>query len=726
MPTPVSSEMLGPVDTAFLYVESDTSPMNIGAVTIFRGRLDCEALIRHIEARIHQAPLYQKRLVETPFNLGGPAWRFDPDFYVPNHVFQHELEPPGVEGQLRELAGQLISRRLERSKPLWEVHLIYGLNHIGEMQGEFTAVLFKVHHAMVDGLSAIDLITLLFDLTPEGYPTPKKPLYDPPDLPAPLELIVESVQAEVAHKLGVINKLRGDLEFLGAALGNREKRRRMFRGLANLINDNLKPIAPLAINGKNSGRITVAWADFSLAEVRAIRTQRRCTVNDVMVCVLAGALERYERDQRGQRSRSAFLRVLVPVNMRVENEKDSFGNRISVLPLDVPFGLDDPLARLDAVSDYSAVMKNSFLANTLDMVLTMPALALAPVQPLIWSIAPAAFAFLAHTWCTNVAGPQIPIYLLGHEMLRSFGFFPLNPSMGLACVVMSYNQRITMTLIADAGIVPDVVKIKMYLESAFTELRRAAQVEPVQPLVLEPVKVKAPPQPAGQTAVAAAAKPELAVQTDLPPAAVAEPAPAAVARSETAPIAVAVLEAEAAAEPAPVTVVGAEAESAIAAAPRSGPDAPPLVHPEVHVNGRFNLRLFSEPWAQAFMRAINDSAAYRAASLKWTAGSLAFVMKAAPAHGFNEDTAVIMDLYRGQCRSAHNRGALEAYAEAAFVIEGDYHTWMRVLAGAAPPLTMLMRGELHLRKGSLIRLIPFTQSAQELLKCAQRIPVATD
>lgn len=724
MPPSTPVEMLGPVDTAFLYVESDTSPMNIGAVTVFRGRLDCDALIHHIEVRIHQAPLYQKRLIETPINLGGPAWRFDPDFYVPNHVFRHELEPPGTEGQLRELAGQLISQRLDRSKPLWEVHLIYGLNQIGDQQGEFTAALFKVHHAMVDGLSAIDLITLLFDLTPEGYPTAKKPIYDPPDLPAPLELIVESLQAEVAHKLGVLNKLRGDLEFLGGALGNREKRRRMFRGLANLINDNLKPIAPLAINGRNSGRITVAWADFSLAEVRAIRSQRRCTVNDVMVCVLAAALERYERDQRGQRSRSAFLRVLVPVNMRVENEKDSFGNRISVLPLDVPFGLDDPLARLDAVSDYSAVMKNSFLANTLDMVLTLPALALAPVQPLIWSIAPAAFAFLAHTWCTNVAGPQIPIYLLGHEMLRSFGFFPLNPSMGLACVVMSYNQRITMTLIADAGIVPDVIKIKAYLEASFAELRRAAQVEPVQPLVLEPVKVNVPTQAAGRPAA-----PEATVQADPAPAAApletaasartepvhvdaAEPGPAI--RVEPAPVVAAVLEAE------------AQPVEGIAGAPVSAPDAPSLAHPEAHVNGRIRLRLFSEPWAQAFMRAINDSAAYRAASTKWTAGSLAFIMKAAPARGFSEDTAVIMDLYRGHCRSAHNRSAPEACAEAAFVIEGDYHTWMRVLAGAAPPLTMLVRGELHLRKGSLIRLIPFTQSAQELLKCAQRIPIAND
>jgi putative sterol carrier protein len=161
-----------------------------------------------------------------------------------------------------------------------------------------------------------------------------------------------------------------------------------------------------------------------------------------------------------------------------------------------------------------------------------------------------------------------------------------------------------------------------------------------------------------------------------------------------------------------------------AAAPETVANPSPAVTADAHVNGRgaSKHKLFSESWAQAFQQAINASDAYRKASLNWQAGSLAFVMKAAPAQGFLDDTAVLMDLHKGVCRSAHSLPAAAALQQAAFVIEGDHRTWLRVLGGAAPPLIMLMRGDLHLKKGSLIRLLPFTQSAQELLHSAQRVP----
>lgn len=756
-------QILGPVDTAFFMVDTPESPMNIGALTIFEGKIPFDAFLKLIDARIYQVPLYQQRIIQAPLSLGQPMWAFDPDFYVGNHVFRVELEPPGTDEQLRELAGHLVSGMLDRNKPLWEIHLIEGL------EGDRTGVFFKIHHCMVDGLAAIELFTLLLDLTPEVVPNPKKPVYDPPYLPGPGKLIAESFKRDVPHKFNMFRKVGSDLLSLAGVFADKERRLKALIGLAYLINGNLKPIEKLPINGKNTGKITLGWAEFSLAEVRAIRSGRSASVNDVMLAVLTGALDRYTR-QVGEKIRQAFVRVLVPVSMRLEDEKGEFGNRISVLPIDIPFGIDDPLERLRAVSEYTQVMKESSLSKGLDLMLTIPSLMPSVAQPLIWQVAPTAFSLLAHTWCTNVAGPQIPIYLLGHQMLHTFGYFPLNPSMGLACVVTSYNQKISMTLVADAGIVPDVTELAGYLKLSFLSLRRAANVPEMEPVVIERPRTEAAPPPAPQPE---AVPPAVVIAAETPPSAdVVHDKTAA----ETKPVnpTVEAVEAETSEMAAPPDEAGPEVN---AGEPENAPmterangfevisqaemAAAPMVEVPVEVpppNGHVLVgqaepalpaadaeayqaaaqqpeavvyppkaeppakpKLFSEEWALAYREAINGNRDYYKASTRWEAGALAFIMKAAPRHGFQRDTAVLMDLHKGVCRGARSLPPAEANAAAAFVIEGDYPSWMEVLSGKTPPLVMIMRGKLRLKKGSITRLLPFTQSAQELIRSAQMI-----
>ena len=463
-------EILGPVDTAFYYVDRPETPMNIGALTIYEGKIPFDEFFKLVDERIYRAPLYQQRVIQAPLTLGQPSWVLDPDFYVGNHVFRVELPSPGTEEQLRELTGHLISGMLDRAKPLWEIYLIDGL------EGDRTAVLFKVHHCMVDGLAAVELFTMMMDLTPETPPSAdRRPSYDPPYLPNATQMITTAIRADLPHRWGVIKKIGSDLGHLGSVLGDKEKRRQAFVGLANLINDNLSLIKQLPINGQNTGKMTVGWAEFSLAEVRAIRANYQASVNDVMLTILGGGLDLYLGD-RAENVKQEFLRALVPVNMRMEAEKHNYGNRISVLPVDIPLGIRDPVERLQKIANYSQVMKQSSLTFGLDIVLTLPSLYPSFAQPLVWEIAPRAFSLLAHTWCTNVAGPQIPTYILGHQMQQCFGYFPLNPSMGLACVILSYNQRITMTLIADAGIIPDVLHLRDCLQEAYLALRQAANI----------------------------------------------------------------------------------------------------------------------------------------------------------------------------------------------------------------------------------------------------------
>jgi WS/DGAT/MGAT family acyltransferase len=744
------NEILGPVDTAFWYVDRPETPMNIGALTILEGQLDFEALTKMIDRRIHQTPIYQQRVVQAPLYLGQPMWMYDPDFFIGNHVFHVELEAPGTEDQLRELVGHLVSGMLDRSKPLWEIYMISGL------EGDRTGLFFKVHHCMVDGLSAVELFTTLMDLTPEVPPLPRKPVFDPPYLPPTGQLLIDSIRRDVPHKLNVLGQIGQSVFQLGAVMADKEKRRKALIGMSYLLNDNIGLIKKLPINGTNSGKMMLSWVEFSLAEVRAIRSNRGASVNDVMLTVLGRALERYTR-QIDDRNDQKFVRMLIPVNMRVENDRSPFGNRISVLPIDIPFGVDDPLEHLRQVTEYTNVMKQSSLSIGLDVVLSVPSLMPSFAQPLVWAIAPTAFSVLAHTWCTNVAGPQIPVYILGHKMLHSYGFFPLNPSMGLACVVTSYNQRISMTLVTDSAIIPEPTDITQYMANAFTALRRAAKVPEMEPIVIERSKADEPAKPAAAPAVpevtalpaletpSNGSKPEEAahaVETikvpviPLPDAAdeqatlvtaeaapaltpdaveelakVSEPVPDSgselVEVSESISIAERIVEPE----PLPRPVVEAAVVAAAPAVSQSVKTAAPTGRP----------KLFSEEWAQAYRDAINASENYRKASTRWEAGALAFIMKAAPKNGFVRDTAVLLDLHKGVCRAARSVPPELATVEAAFVIEGEYQSWMEVLSGRSQPLMMIMRGKLRLKKGSIAKLMPFTQSAQELIQCAQGI-----
>lgn len=761
------SRILGPVDTAFFYVDTPETPMNIGAVNIFEGQLEFDKLLKLIDARIHQAPIYQQRIIQAPFNLGQPTWVFDPDFSIENHVFQISLPEPGTEEQLRQVSGKLMSSMLDRSKPLWEVYLIKGL------EGDRSGLFFKVHHCMVDGLAAIEIFTLLMDLSPETPPLPQKPRYDPPPLPTNSEMIWDAIRADLPFKWDILNKIGDDFATIASVISDKEERRKALTGVANVINDNLRPIRKMAVNGKNTGQIAMAWTDFSLQEIRAIKSNRGASVNDVMLTILSMAYDKY-LDTVDGKNMQEFMRVLVPVSMRTQDEKNSFGNRVSVLPVDLPFGIKSPLERLDRISTYSRIMKDSSLSVTLDLTLSLPSLAMAPIQPMVWNIAPVAFAFLAHMWCTNVAGPQIPVYMLGHKLMQTYGYFPLNASLGTACVIASYNQRIGMNIMADEAIVPDVTKIRDFLNESFLELRSAAKVEPMETINLQPAKVpkatpgspppvrRAPPPPkvrnrsadkaassniatisqpgpysnspriadppaeeASSTVADAGSKTEdtETVETSLDNAPPTKDEPTdqvqlngkethtnGVEANGSQPVSKAddTTPSEATQPVTPVTDNPPETRESTAEVPETPTDTGPK-------------KIFTEPWAKAYQEAINNNDAYYKASTRWTAGPLAFVMKVSLKNGFSEPVAVLLDLHKGKCRNARKLSPAEAERAASFVIEGEYDSWIKVLNGEAQPLPMIMRGKLQLKKGAMTRLLPFTTSAQELIRSAQMI-----
>lgn len=649
------SAILGPVDSAFYYVERPETPMNIGALAIFDGVIDFRQLVAHIDTRLHQIPRYRDRIVQAPLNLGQPTWIPDPNFYIGNHVKRGHVESPGTEHELRKVAGELLSQMLDRNHPLWEIYLLDGLPNQ-------SAIFFKVHHCLVDGLAAVELFTFLTDAYKDSVPESSayKPLYDPPDLPHSLELTVDSFMRDVSHQFGLLRKLGKETVRLGGVLSDREKRLKMVVAVAHLVNNNLKLIKKLPINGTNSGIQHMVWAEFSLEDIHAVRALCGASVNDVMLSLLTRAVECYVAENGG--TNQPFLRILVPFNIRDKAEDEQYGNRISVLPLDLPFNVNNPLEHLKAVTQFSKVMKESSLVTSMDLILTLPSLMPAVTHSTIWGMAPTAFSILAHTWCTNVAATPFPVFVLGHEMKHVFGYFPLNPSMGLASVIVSYNGRITMTLITDEGIVKDVDSLEHHLKEAYADLINCLPKHP------EPVMVEN--QNGTSPAIMDAQQNGNAIE------------PIEISSSV-------------------VAVVEKVAQ-------------PVLV--------KTQYKLFSEDWARAMREAINHSEAYHNASTNWNAGSLAFVMEAAPEQGFEAPVAVLLDLYRGICRTARSLSQAEAIREAIFVIQGTYPAWIEVLSGRSAPLMMLTSGRLKLSKGALIRLLPHTRSAGELVRCAQKVP----
>ncbi|MCA9911552.1 MAG: DUF1298 domain-containing protein, partial [Anaerolineae bacterium] len=396
------ASILGPVDSAFYYVETPETPMNIGALTIYNGKIDFETFVKLIDSRLHLAPRYFQRIVQAPLRLGQPTWIDDPSFYIYNHVKRVVLNEPTSEEQLRAKVGELLSHTLDRSKPLWEIYFIDGLE-------ASTAVFFKVHHCMVDGLAAVDLFTMLMELDSRVPHVEEKPSFAAPRLPDPATLTLDSIQRDVLHRFNMLDKLSKDVTRVANNLFDPGQRLKMLIGVAHLLSNSLRPIHRLPINGTNSGKQQLIWGAFSLDDVHSIRRKTGASVNDVMLSVMTVGVERYCR--RRNMGEQTFMRILVPFNVRAEEEIGNYGNRISVLPIDVPFDVADPLERLQATTRFSKAMKDSSLSLTMDMILTLPSLLPSPVQPSIWGVAPVAFSILAHTWCTNVAAPPTSVYL---------------------------------------------------------------------------------------------------------------------------------------------------------------------------------------------------------------------------------------------------------------------------------------------------------------------------
>ncbi|HEX8073864.1 MAG TPA: wax ester/triacylglycerol synthase family O-acyltransferase [Thermoleophilaceae bacterium] len=459
---PQHKDRLTAVDASFLVQEGRASHMHVGSVLLFEGPPPAyEEVLAAIESRLHMVPRYRQKLAFPRFQAGRPVWVDDPTFNLEYHIRHTALPSPGSLDQLRLLAGRIYSQRLDRSKPLWETWLVQGLE-----DGRF-GLITKTHHSMIDGISGVDLASVLFDLAPVPTETEPEPWTPKPE-PSDAELIADGVKDFVKAPLGAAAQALSAVRSPGRALrGARDAAEAL--GEVAWANLNAAPETPLNVPIGPHRRIR--WVQSTLADFKHVKNQLGGTVNDVVLTVVSGALRRWLRS-RGVRTEGLELRALVPVSIRAEHEHDALGNRIAAMRGPLPVYVEDPVERLRIVSEAMDGLKDSKQALGAEVIAGLsgfaPPTILAQASRLNFSTR------IFNLIVTNVPGPQFPLYMRGRELLELVPLAFLPEDHALALAVMSYNGSLEFGLLADYDAMPDLDLMADALEESLAELMAAA------------------------------------------------------------------------------------------------------------------------------------------------------------------------------------------------------------------------------------------------------------
>src|SRR5919112_2130078 len=343
-------DRLSAVDASFLAQEKQSSHMHVGALVIFEGPAPShEDFSAHIRSRLRLVPRYRQKLAVPRFEMGRPFWVDDPSFNIDYHVRHSALPRPGSDDQLRQLAGRIFSQWLDRSKPLWEVWLIQGF------EGGKFAVISKTHHALVDGVSGVDIATVLFDLQPVPPQVGEEDDWVPQPAPSVVDLVAEGIKGLVRTPLAVAGRALGAVSSPGRSL---EQAREAAEGIGEVVWAGMNPAPDVPLNVPIGPHRRVRWIQSRLSDFKEIKNALGGTVNDAVLAVVAGALGRWLRT-RGVRTEELELRALVPVSIRSQDERGALGNRIAAMRGPLPVYVDDPVERLRVVQHGMGELKES-------------------------------------------------------------------------------------------------------------------------------------------------------------------------------------------------------------------------------------------------------------------------------------------------------------------------------------------------------------------------------
>jgi diacylglycerol O-acyltransferase / wax synthase len=457
-------DRLTSIDASFLSNETSNAHMHVGAILIFEGPPPAyEDFLEHVRSRMHLVPRFRQKLAFPPIETGRPFWIDDPHFHLAYHVRHSALPSPGSEEQLRNVAGRLFSQQLDRSKPLWELWLVQGLE-----KNRF-ALITKTHHALVDGVAGVDIGTVLFDVKP--VPEPIEPDRDwvPRPAPSSAELAARGIAGAARMPMGLARRA------LRAASNPTRTARRVAEtgeALAEVAWTFTNPAPDVPLNTEIGSHRRFAWTRAQLEDFKRIKDALGGTVNDVVLTVVSGALRSWLRS-RGVKTEGLELRALVPVSIRAEDEQGQLGNRIAAMRGPLPVYIEDPVKRHDVVRKAMDGLKESKQALGAEVISRFndfaPPTLLAQASRINFSTR------LFNLIVTNVPGPQIPLYVLGRELQDVFPVAFLPENHALAIAIMSYHGGMDFGLLGDYDAMEDIDLLATGLTESLADLLAAAE-----------------------------------------------------------------------------------------------------------------------------------------------------------------------------------------------------------------------------------------------------------
>jgi diacylglycerol O-acyltransferase / wax synthase len=501
-----TSYRLSTQDATFIYGESQNGPLHIGSIGLFEGRVDFNGLLGHCEERMHLVPRYRQRIAEVPLNLAHAMMEDDPEFSLDNHVFGHELPEAMSEGDALSEMMRIYQKPLDRAHPLWELHAFQNLD------GNRTALMWKVHHCLVDGVSGVELLKVMYDFRaePDDVPQPAEPWV----AARPSSLIrrfAEAVRNQIQTAVNITINAAVEMAEDPAAVAER----------ARQIGEAMRLMSELATRRIvatpwNSTPITqeriVAWSRQSFADFRAIRSAFGGSVNDVVLAMLTEGAARYLK-HHGYAVEGQQLCIGCPVNVRHKDERSSLGNRVSMMFPTAAAEPMDVVERLKLINEETERIKAAGSAQALEAVMqlgdTMPPSMIGPAARAAttmmdaggrlakwtgWKPRPDGFglpAFGINFIATNVPGVQVPQYINGHVCLDMVPLVPLGATMGYSVAILSYYRSLYFGMMAEPRVMPDVALMKAFVDDSFAELKRRCAEQSADKAEKEPERKSA-------------------------------------------------------------------------------------------------------------------------------------------------------------------------------------------------------------------------------------------
>jgi diacylglycerol O-acyltransferase len=463
----MSSDRLTGLDASFLHLEDGASHMHVAGVMLFEGSPPpYDELLEAIERRLGLVPRYRQRLAFVPFGQGRPRWVDDPHLNLRYHVRSTALPAPGSEQQLKALAGRVFAQQLDRDKPLWEIWLVDGL------EGDRFAVLSKTHHALVDGISGVDIMSVLFDTSPEpAAPADTGERWLPRPVPSSAQLLGEALLERATVPTEIVRSVRAVLRGPRVVA---ESLRDAAVGVGAMAWAGLNPAPATPYNKPIGPHRRYTWVRANLADLKAIKNELGGTVNDVVLATVAGALGKHLR-RRGLNTDGVELKAMVPVSVRADVERGALGNRVAAMMAPLPVWCQDPVARLDIVREELKGLKSGGQAVGAQVLTELSGFAPATVMGQASRVMARQRFF--NVVVTNVPGPQIPLYLAGKRMIDTFPMVPLAKNQALGIALLSYAGRINFGLVGDYDLLWDLDDFANDVHDALAELAADAGVE---------------------------------------------------------------------------------------------------------------------------------------------------------------------------------------------------------------------------------------------------------